>query len=302
MNSGDLLPAPRAGRFAVVGDLQRTSAAELWRESNRDERHRILRRIASEAPDFLVLLGDLVFRGSSPRDWREFDALAAPVREAGIPLFPILGNHDYWIRRRPALTNYFARFPLLAGRRWYSGTYGPLGLLFLDSNRRFLSPTLWREQRDWFEMELDRFDEDPAVSGTLVFVHHPPYTNSTVTADEKHVQVCFVPGFQRARKSLAMVSGHVHSYERFGRAGKTYLVAGGGGGPRARLATAGRRFRHGDDLFTGPPLRHFHFLLGTLTPAGLDIQALGLEKRGSEFAPMDRFFLDWPLVPAVAGP
>jgi Icc-related predicted phosphoesterase len=224
----------------VVGDLQRTSRAERWRESNVGERERIVRQVASERPDFLVLLGDLVFRGSSRRDWREFESLMAPIREAGIPVLPILGNHDYWISRRAALANYFGCFPHLTGRRWYSAAYGPLGLVFLDSNRRFLSALRWREQVAWYECELERFENDRAVRGVLVFVHHPPYTNSTITSDEAHVQSFFVPAFQRASKTLAMLSGHVHSYERFARGGKTFLVAGGGGGPRARLAT-GRR-------------------------------------------------------------
>ena len=287
----------------MVGDLQRTSRAEIWRESNGGERERIVRQVAAERPDFVVLLGDLVFRGSSHRDWREFESLMAPIREAGIPILPILGNHDYWISRRPALANYFGSFPHLTGRRWYSAAYGPLGLVLLDSNRRFLSALRWREQVAWYESELEEFEKDRTVKGVLVFVHHPPYTNSTVTSDEAHVQSNFVPAFQRASKTLAMLSGHVHSYERFARAGKAFLVAGGGGGPRVRLAT-GRRLRHPDDLFCGPPLRLFHFLLLTLSAEGVEVEARGLPKHGETFAPMDRFLLRWrdPAAVAVAPP
>lgn len=293
------LPPLRTGRFAVIGDLQRTSLAELWRESNREERDRILRRVASDAPDFVVLLGDLVFRGSSTRDWAEFDALALPLHRASIPIYPILGNHDYWVWPRAALANFFARFPALCGRTFYSGAAGPLGLVFLDSNRRFLPSSVWSEQARWFTAELARFESDRSISGVLVFVHHPPFTNSTVTADERHVQHFFVPEFARARKTLAMVSGHVHSYERFERERKTYLVAGGGGGPRARLAT-GRRLRHGDDRFEGPPLRLFHYLLAAPSAEGVRVEAHGLEKRGVSFTPMDQFLLEWPPGAAAA--
>ena len=87
----------RSGRFAAVGDLQRTSLAEVWRESNDIERDRIVRSIAEEAPDFVALLGDLVFRGSSAAEWARFDALAAPLREGRIPVVPIFGNHEYWV-------------------------------------------------------------------------------------------------------------------------------------------------------------------------------------------------------------
>ena len=61
----------------------------------------------------------------------------------------------------------------------------------------------------------------------------------------------------QARKTMAMVSGHVHSYERFTRAEKTFLVTGGGGA-RSKVYTDWRR-RHLDDCFDGPPLRGFTF-------------------------------------------
>src|SRR6185369_15969603 len=63
-------PAPRAfsgripafaehGRFAVVGDLQRTSALEFWRESNDAERALVVGAIAAERPALLAMTGDL---------------------------------------------------------------------------------------------------------------------------------------------------------------------------------------------------------------------------------------------------
>jgi 3',5'-cyclic AMP phosphodiesterase CpdA len=281
------------GRFAAVGDLQRTSRAEVWRESNDRERERVLRAIAAEAPDFVALLGDLVFRGSSAAEWARFDALASPIRQARIPVLPVLGNHEYWVARGPALSNFFARFPHLEGRRWHAVTYGPLRILALDSNLRFLTPTTWEEQRLWFERQLSEADADGEIRGVLVLVHHPPYTNSTVTSDEVHVQRTFVPGFERSAKTLAMLSGHVHSYERFLRAGKAYVVTGGGGGPRVRLAAESRR-RHSDDLFGGPSIRDFHYLVGTVTPAGLEIEMKGMPKGGEAFAALERFTLAWP--------
>ncbi len=133
------------------------------------------------------------------------------------------------------------------------------GSLFLDSNEAQLGAKLWAEQAAWLVERLAAFDADPAIAGVVVFVHHPPFTNSTVTGDELHVRQAFVPPFAAARKTLAMVAGHVHSYEHFVRGAKTFLVAGGGGGPRVRLARGAAR-RHADDLFDGPELRHFHFL------------------------------------------
>ncbi len=126
-------------------------------------------------------------------------------------------------------------------------------LVFLDSNIDELPAATWEAQRVWYEATLAAYDADAAVRGVLVLLHHPPYTNSTVTSDEEHVQRVIVPPLLHAKKTLGLVSGHVHSYERFERGGKMFLVSGGGGGPRARLAEGGAR-RHPDDLFQGPPL------------------------------------------------
>ena len=74
-------------------------------------------------------------------------------------------------------------------------------------------------------------DADPKVRGVLVFTHHPPYTNSTVTKDESHVQQAFVGPFVAAKKTLALLSGHAHGYEHFIEQRKHFVVSGGGGGP-----------------------------------------------------------------------
>lgn len=295
-DSREFAPDPiavRKKRFSVVGDLQPTSGLEVWRESNHAERRAIIRAIAHEKPDFLALLGDLVFCGSSAAAWADFDRLCAPLRSERIHAIPVLGNHEYWVKRRVALANFFSRFPDLRGRHWHPASYGPLGLIFLDSNYHWMSAALWRSQRTWYQEALARFDAAPSTRGVLVFLHHPPFTNSRVTSDTMHVQRDLLAPFQQSEKTLAMISGHVHSYERFERSGKVFLVTGGGGGPRVSLAEGPRR-RHSDDAFAGPVLRAFHYLNVGLGDTGLDVEVLGLEKGGESFSPMDRFALDWP--------
>ncbi len=281
-----------SGTFAVVGDLQPTSSLEIWRESNPRERKAILREVAEENPDFVAFLGDLVFCGSSASAWDEFDNLSGPLRSAGIPAYPVLGNHEYWLTRRTALTNFFGRFPHLRGRHWYALVYGDVGLAFLDSNVHWLPAATWREQLDWYRRTLARWDADEAIRGVIVILHHPPFTNSRVTSDTIHVQRDFVPAFSASAKTLAMISGHVHNYERFLRDGKTFLVAGGGGGPRAALFEGPRR-RHTDDLFEGGRIRAFHYLRFRPEKAALVVEVRGLEKDGTGFDTMERFELAW---------
>jgi Icc-related predicted phosphoesterase len=296
---GGAITCRQDGCFAIVGDLQQRSRLELWRESNWAGRARIIRQIAQEAPDFLAVVGDLVFCGSSRAHWAEFDDLFTPLCEAAIPILPTLGNHDYWLVRQSALVHFFSRFPHLAERHWYTMTYGQLGLIFLDSNVRWLPASRWQEQIDWYGQELERFEHDPQIAGVLVLLHHPPYTNSLLTSDELHVQRAFVPAFMRARKTLAMISGHVHSYERFERAGKTFLVTGGCG-PRIKLATGARR-RHHDDLFDGPARRYFHFLRFTPSATGLTVEMRGLREHESGCETLDHFASPWVPSAQVVG-
>jgi hypothetical protein len=106
------------GRFAITGDFQRTSALEIGREQNDEERERIVKRIVAERPAMLITLGDHVFDGGSRRDWAWFDALTAPIRDASIPVLPIVGNHECGLWGRHNLVHYFARFPNLKGCSW----------------------------------------------------------------------------------------------------------------------------------------------------------------------------------------
>jgi 3',5'-cyclic AMP phosphodiesterase CpdA len=291
--SASLPHVPGGGRLVVVGDTQRTSLLEVGREKNDAERARVLAAIADAAPDLLAFTGDMVFDGGAAEHWAEFDRLSAPVRARGIPAVFAFGNHEYWAGRAPAEANAFARFPLAAGRHWYEAPLGDVRLLLLDSNQSRLSPEEWTAQRTWLEATLARCDADPHVRGVLVVLHHSPFNNSTVTGDEPAIQRDIVPPFGRAQKTLALLGGHVHSYERFVRDGKTYVVSGGGGGPRAELATGAAR-RHPDDLFDGPPIRDFHFTIYTETDRGLEAEVRGLPKGGSVFYTMDRFSLPFP--------
>ena len=290
----------RSGRFAIVGDLQLTSRLEFWRQSNALAGRQLIHQIVAEHPDFLAIVGDLVLWGSSAAAWATFDQLALPLWQARVPILPLLGNHDYGLARHVALTHFFSRFPHLGRRHWFSTTYGPLGLIFLDSNVRRLSAAHWDAQVHWYRQELASFERMAPILGVLVLLHHPPYTNSLLVADNRAVQRTFVPPFLQSPKTLAMVAGHVHSYERYTRAGKTFLVTGGGG-PRIRLAT-GRRQRHGDDCFAGPPLRGFHFLLLTLLPSGIRIEMQGLQQPQQVFETLDCFLLPWASQTMAGGP
>ena len=289
----DLRPGlPGTAPFAVIGDPQDTLLLEralLRRESNPHERERVLAHLAERRPAFLAITGDLTSGGWSARAWRKFDRLVSGLHREGVPMLPIMGNHDYGMLRGVAARRFAARFPRFADAPWYARTYGRIGMLFLDSNAAALSREDRRRQREWFAASLDEYDADPAVDGVLVFAHHPPFTNSTVTRDDDLVQATIVPPFVRSRKGIAMLSGHTHAYEHFVEHGKHFIVTGGGGGPRMRLREGAAR-RH-VDLFAGASPRPFHYLWVTPTSKGLAVDVEGLHKGATTLSTIDRFEL-----------
>jgi 3',5'-cyclic AMP phosphodiesterase CpdA len=289
------MPAFHEGaRIVVVGDLQRTAPLlEFWREQNDAERAQVVAAIAAERPDLVVVTGDCVFDGASDGQWSAFERLTASWRAGGLPVASAFGNHEYWGGRAAAEAHVFPRFPLDAGRHWFVIAFGPLRIVVLDSNAGELGAADWGAEVAWYGATLTAFDADTTVRGVLVAFHHAPFSNSTVTDDDADVQRDLVPPFARAKKTLAMLNGHVHSYERFAKDGKTYVVSGGGGGPRAELQVGDAR-RHPDDLYDGPAIRELNYATYAIADDGVRAEVHGLARGGSTWRVIDRFGMAWP--------
>ena len=283
----DRFDANSTGSIAVVGDMQPSSWIEFFRERNDRERSLVARHIAEGRPALLVLIGDLVWAGSSDSQWTEFDQVMAPVHARSIPATATPGNHDYLCGGRENLANLYARFPLMRARTYGSTRLGPLGFVLLDSNRSDMGEPGWREQERWLWSELRRLDGDGQVRGVIVLQHHSPYTNSMQTGEDTNVQESFVPAFLAMNKTLVMISGHVHTYERFAIRGKHFLVSGGGGGPRVRLHLTGREVRH-KDLSGGASVRPFNVVWMKPGADRVEIVVMGLDKGQDTFRPIDR--------------
>ncbi len=249
---------PAKNRFLIVGDTQGTSHWEFWRERNDKERKLIIDEITRREPAFVIHLGDLTTRGSSEKHWREFDAMHKEFREKKIPYSPILGNHELYGNDRKALRNYFDRFPHLRQRRWYSFTWKDIAMVMLDSNFSTLTKEQNERQARWYSEELEKFEKKPEIDFVIVCCHEPPFTNNRVVGPNKKVELSFAEPFLRFRKTRLFLSGHSHSYERFQKGEKFFVVSGGGGGPRHKV-TVDPRKQSPQDLFSGPELRFFHF-------------------------------------------
>jgi Icc-related predicted phosphoesterase len=281
---------PCAFPLTIVGDLQRTSLWEILigRETNYFETNEIIKNISDENPGSVILLGDLVFEGDNLNHWKYFDSIIVPLKNKPIPMFPVIGNHEYLGINTTAFNYLTARFPILKNQHWYSEVCESIALIFLDSNNSEYSEEEWNNQINWFKDKLSKFDNDPAVKGILVFAHHPPYSNSVLTGDDMCIQKGFIPAFDDSKKSLAFISGHAHTYERFVEKRKTFIVSGGGGGPRVLLKTG---FGSHHDYYKGSSPRPFNYLLLSKESDGIEVTVKGVDKGKTNFYTLEQFEL-----------
>ena len=171
-----------------------------------------LRVIEGRAPDFVGIAGDIVEVGGEQRDWDEFWRLVGPLA-AGTPIFPALGNHDYWAgpgtvgmyqewhseRAVAKFRSYFDLPPNGMGphhERYYSIDWGPVTLVALDLNNgvphRTEADTNWYQRAEgeggfapswapgsaqyrWLEETLRRAQAESAF--TFVMFHFSPYSS-----------------------------------------------------------------------------------------------------------------------------
>jgi len=271
---------PKNNRVIFIGDTQITSHWEFWRERNEEKTQALLNEIARRQPAFVVNLGDLLTRGASEKHWGYFDEFHKPLLKNKIPYFPVLGNHNYYGDNKKSLKYYFTHFPYLKNQKWYSFTFRSVGFLMLDGNYLNLSKTERENEVNWYQRELKRMEADLKIRFIITCSHRPPFTNSKVISASKWLRQDFAEPFQKTKKASFFFTGHCHSYEKFLKGGKYFIVSGGGGGPRHRLET-NKSKRHFNDLFDGPSLRFFHFCEMKIQRDKLVVQVIKLNDNGT---------------------
>jgi acid phosphatase len=196
-------------------------------------------RLADEAPDFVLLPGDVVYRMDEQRNPGEayrlkyFQPFAPVLRLA--PIYPALGNHEldgpglvdgtpyYYTAFPPVFDSTFPNWNGEPLRKWYA--FAANGVQFLSVNTQALFGDPGRaEQEAWLEERL----ADPAYGYTVAFFHVPPYSSGPHRFDGLNVRP-LADRLEAAGVPLA-ISGHEHVYERLAHGPTTYIISGGGSG------------------------------------------------------------------------
>lgn len=221
---GDVSPelsfrtAPAAGepvRFAVYGDMRgghRTHA-------------RIVEAILDEAPDFVIVTGDLVVRGTDEGGWQKFFEVTSTLMSR-VPYFPAVGNHDVG-RSGDEERRMNEIFAMAAGAErpewghWYSFDVAGVHVVMLDSNAYD-----HEAQLTWLDADLTAARKAGARA-IFAATHDGPYSRGNhggnQVARERYAPLLARNGV------LLLFAGHDHIYQRGEIGGLRYIISGGGG-------------------------------------------------------------------------
>jgi len=243
-------------RFVAYGDIRFTDPKDTD-ASNPSARRALVQALADVHPAFISISGDMVYHGGNADDWKVWDKETAVWSEGKIPIYPALGNHEFYGDEKIALANYFKHFLYLQNNRYYSVRAASTLLLMLDSSLDETSGP----QGQWLIHELDTLPAD--VDFVYIVLHHPPYTNSkdmllggghSARHPEQALAQMLEERQSHTRARFVVFAGHVHNYERYDHGGVTYFVSGGGGAHPYLIE------RKPDDPLFGKAV-NYHYLL-----------------------------------------
>lgn len=217
----------------AYGDMRFTDPGNIT-ATNPAARRALVRRIAEDKPDAILLNGDVPWHGGDSSDYEVYRTETQVWREANLRIFPALGNHEFAGCEVPqCLANWWAAFPKLKGRRWYSVRLGArIYAVALDSDDSLLPGS---DQLRWLQSQIASLPAD--VEFVLISMHHPPVadiqTRYIVDHNPRPNEIALAQFLQTAaaacRARFIVAAGHIHNYQRFLQDGIVYLVSGGGG-------------------------------------------------------------------------
>ena len=219
--------------LVAYGDMRFTDPTNVT-ATNPTVRRALIQRVAEEKPDAILLNGDVPWHGGNPKDYEVYRAETQVWRDANLRVFPALGNHEFAECEVPqCLANWWAAFPKLQGRRWYSARLGSkIWIIALDSDDSLLAGS---DQRRWLESQIASLPHE--IEFVLITMHHPPVADIQsrfiVDHNPRPNEIALTQLLKTcaatSRARFIVAAGHIHNYQRFMQDGVLYLVSGGGG-------------------------------------------------------------------------
>ena len=114
---------------------------------------------------FAVFLGDITQFGGDKDIGVFIDNITEPIRNLGVPCYPVIGNHDFYFSSWPSWRDKI-------GSTMYKVNSDTTTLFILDSGNAFFG----KDQLDWLERELEKTTSDRV----FVFTHNSLFINGPV--------------------------------------------------------------------------------------------------------------------------
>jgi 3',5'-cyclic AMP phosphodiesterase CpdA len=199
-------------RMAVIGDMG-TGAKPQY-----DVSQRMAEARATFPFDFVIMLGDNIYGGSTPKDFEQkFSIPYKFLLDAGVKFYASLGNHDQ------TSETFYAPFNM-NGVTYYTFKKGNVRFFALNSN--YMDPT----QLTWLETELKNAGD---ADWKICYFHHPLYSSGKTHGSSLDLRHVLEPLFIKYHVD-AVFAGHDHVYERVKpQNGIYYFTEGSSGELRA---------------------------------------------------------------------
>lgn len=159
-----------------------------------------------DKPTGFILTGDTVFLTGQVEDYQTLVKQFKPFKDAGISVYPLLGNHDNY-ENLVAHAGEFAFETPVKGKQVTIIETPHLNWFLLDSLEKTNSTSglLGDEQLEWLARELDKRPDKPAV----LAAHHNFEESSNDLKDHEKFWAVIKP-----RKQVkAYIFGHTHVYK-----------------------------------------------------------------------------------------
>jgi len=244
-------------RFVVWGD-NRTNCTIC---------EKVCRLIASQEPDIVINVGDVVTDGRVYEQWGREYFLPISHFAPWVPSYIAIGNHERGSRWFDVLVSQ------PGNEHWFSFDYGNSHFIILDTNKPYEPGS---EQYRWLEENLGSKNCRDATF-RFAFFHHPPYSEQWHLPGydgEQEVREYLVPLLESYGVDLVF-SGHTHDYERGKKVLENggeiyYIITGGGGAPLDRVFT--KDWEH-----MGCHLSVYHYCVVDVRGDELEFKAIGVD-------------------------
>lgn len=194
-------------KFVIIGDTGTGS------EKQQELADLLLRSRQSFAYDFVLMLGDNMYGGEKPVDYKaKFEDPYKPILDQKVKFYATLGNHDEPAQR------FYESFNM-NGKEYYRFTAGNAAFYCLNSNY------MDKKQIDWLQSELAKDTSEWKIA----FFHHPPYSSGGKHGSDTQLREVVEPIFVKYGVNVVL-AGHEHFYERIKpQKGIYYFISGAGG-------------------------------------------------------------------------